>query len=50
MVAREGRSRQYQLQSLMVCVVVLSDVPLLQCWSEDGTVRNKCVARVKIDS
>ena len=36
MVACEGHSRQYQLQSLMVCVVVSNDVPLLQCWSEDG--------------
>ena len=35
-VACEGHNCQYQLQSLMVCVVVLNDVPLLQCWSEDG--------------
>ena len=36
MVACEGHSCQYQLQSLMVDVVVSNDVPLLQCWSEDG--------------
>ena len=35
-VSCEGHSRQYQLQSLMVGVVVSNDVPLLQWWSEDG--------------
>ena len=42
MVACEGHSRQYKLQSLMVCVVLSNVVPWLQCRNEDGGCGNKC--------